>query len=432
MSEPAREHSSDGKSDGKNEERKGKRKQIGYLQLEWICPQCHTRNPGDKAICVTCGLPHPEDVGFVPPLHPTILTTGTAAEAAAALVEAGADIHCPWCGVRNRATARQCTQCQGSLAGGDAREHGEDLGNLDLDARPDVICASCHTVSAGDSRYCIMCGAPLVDEPAREEPPPALAPAVAEPSTPVAEPASSAEMSDATDEEASVLPQVLATAAAVLPGVTKGLSRRTQLWITIGLLVAIGALLLYGWWQRQPKTLTATPVELSWQRTIEIESQSSILLSGWHDELPAGVAPLSCEMRPRSLSEEPENTDAVEICGTPYAVDTGTGVAEVFQDCLYQVNEEFCTWEGSEWKAAPALVSEGKSQSPVWPEVGETQREIGRTEGYTCTLRAGEREFTIVLAGETYTTCSPETPWRIEIDGDGALVDAAPISAAGE
>jgi ribosomal protein L40E len=114
MSEARRDQPEDEKS----EKRKGKRKQIGYLQLEWICPQCHARNPGDKTICLTCGMPQPEEVGFVPPLHPTILTTGTAAEAAAALVEAGADMHCRWCGVRNRATARQCTQCQGSLAGG--------------------------------------------------------------------------------------------------------------------------------------------------------------------------------------------------------------------------------------------------------------------------------------------------------------------------
>lgn len=413
---------------GKKPARKGKRKQIGYLALEWICPQCSSRNPGDKTICVTCGLPQPKDVGFVPPLQPTILTTGTAAEAAAALIEAGADIHCPWCGVRNRATARQCTQCQGSLAGGDARQSGEDLGALNLDAAPDVTCASCHTINAGTALYCIMCGAPLGNaaEPApEEEAPPAV---VEEGAQEVAEePSAPAESASVvTMHETDQLQDVLATATAVLPGAARMLSKRAQLWITIALLVAIGGLLLYGWWQRQPKTLVALPVSAQWQRTIEIEAETPIALSGWRDEMPAGVAPIACTSQPRSLSEEPEGADAVEVCGTPYAVDTGTGVAEVYQDCLYQVNDDYCTWQGTEWQPSTALVRTGSDLSPQWPALDASQRELARSEAYTCTLRADAREFVITLTDDTFTACATDRVWQVRIDGDGDLIEATP------
>jgi hypothetical protein len=124
----------------------------------------------------------------------------------------------------------------------------------------------------------------------------------------------------------------------VLPGVAQRLSRKAQLWITIGLLILIGALLIYGWWQRQPQTLAATPAGLSWQRTIEVESQSPVTVSS-------------------------------------------------------------------------------------------TQREVARTEQYECILRAGEREFPVALTAEELGACTPETSWQVRIDGDGAVLEAAPNGA---
>lgn len=410
----------------KKQERKGKRKQIGYLELEWICPQCRTRNAGVKNICATCGLAQPKNVGFVPPLHATILTTGSAAEAAAALVAAGADTHCPWCGVRNRATARQCTQCQGSLAGGEARQAGEDLGDLALDHAGDVACPACRTINASSARYCIMCGAPLGDaqEPpsgAPHKPEPEVVQAPAQPAAPVVpEPVALEVVPEAAP------PAWIAAVVAALPDMVKGLSRRAQLWITIALLALIGALLVYQWWDNQPKTLVAQAANAEWERTIDVEAQTPVEASGWLDEMPAGVEAIACSPQARGLSEEPPNADAVEVCGTPYAVDTGTGIAEVFQDCLYEVQEDFCSWHVAEWQASPAVVAQGSGVAPEWPTLNATQREIGRSEAYTCTIVAGEREFTLEVDAEQFAKCAPGTLWTVRVDGSGTLLEAAP------
>ena len=40
------------------------KKKLGYVELEWTCPNCGTRNPGPEQSCVNCGSPQPDDVHF--------------------------------------------------------------------------------------------------------------------------------------------------------------------------------------------------------------------------------------------------------------------------------------------------------------------------------------------------------------------------------
>ena len=40
------------------------RRSRGFVQLEWVCPNCSTRNPGPKKTCINCGAPQPENVQF--------------------------------------------------------------------------------------------------------------------------------------------------------------------------------------------------------------------------------------------------------------------------------------------------------------------------------------------------------------------------------
>jgi hypothetical protein len=36
----------------------------GFVQLEWVCPNCDGRNPGPEKTCQSCGAPQPENVQF--------------------------------------------------------------------------------------------------------------------------------------------------------------------------------------------------------------------------------------------------------------------------------------------------------------------------------------------------------------------------------
>ena len=36
----------------------------GFVQLEWVCPNCDGRNPGPLKTCQNCGAPQPDNVQF--------------------------------------------------------------------------------------------------------------------------------------------------------------------------------------------------------------------------------------------------------------------------------------------------------------------------------------------------------------------------------
>ena len=85
------------------------RKEIGYIELHWTCPNCQGINPGSEETCMHCGAPQPEDVQFFQPTRQELITN----EEKLADAAAGPDIHCPYCNARNRGDAEACSQCGG-------------------------------------------------------------------------------------------------------------------------------------------------------------------------------------------------------------------------------------------------------------------------------------------------------------------------------
>src|SRR5512145_2330994 len=110
------------------------RRTLGYIQNEWTCPNCNTRNKGSVKTCENCGAPQPENVQFELPSEQKIVTDETSIKAA----QAGADIHCGFCGTRNPATAATCSQCGADLKEGKARAAGGEL-----QAAPAVVTVLC-------------------------------------------------------------------------------------------------------------------------------------------------------------------------------------------------------------------------------------------------------------------------------------------------
>ena len=73
------------------------KKSLGYVELEWTCPNCETRNPGPHKFCNGCGAPQPEDVEFEQPIEEKLITDAEQI----ARAQAGPDLHCPYCEARN-------------------------------------------------------------------------------------------------------------------------------------------------------------------------------------------------------------------------------------------------------------------------------------------------------------------------------------------
>jgi ribosomal protein L40E len=82
---------------------------LGYVKMEWVCPKCNSRNPGPQKTCIGCGAPQPPDVQFQQAEQQQLITD----QAEIAQAQAGPDIHCPFCGTRNPAGAKTCSQCGG-------------------------------------------------------------------------------------------------------------------------------------------------------------------------------------------------------------------------------------------------------------------------------------------------------------------------------
>lgn len=224
--------------------RRGQRKQVGYVELEWTCPVCSARNPGPQKSCASCGAPQPPDAKFEPPLQATVLETGSKeAEKAASAVAAGADIYCPYCGSRNPASATVCQVCQGALSGGKARESGAELGKLNTAPLPPVTCHVCGSQNPASQRLCTKCGSPLKRRDAGQS----------------------------------------AGAPAPLPKPEGG--GVALWWLVGGAVLLIGLIAAVVWFGSRTETRTAVAQEARWVRTITVAGLVPVEQSAWIDQL---------------------------------------------------------------------------------------------------------------------------------------------------
>ena len=80
-----------------------------------------------------------------------------------------------------------------------------------------------------------------------------------------------------------------------------------------------------------------------------VEALTPVEVQDWQDELPNDADIVSCRQELRRTQSNPA-PGGVEVCGTPYTVDTGTGVGEVVQDCVYEIYDELCTYTELQWR----------------------------------------------------------------------------------
>ena len=350
-------------------------KELGFVELEWTCPSCSTRNPGSVQKCVQCGASMPPDAKFEQAAEEQIISETEKIAAA----QAGPDIYCAYCGTRNVATAKVCKQCAAPLAEGTAREVAGVIGGLRDKPAPPQMCPSCGTENQGTALKCVDCGAPLGKAvPAPASPLPAPAPA-------------------GRPGGLGFLPLIL-LGAVILLVVFFAIGRRSS--------ATIGQVADYGW-----------------RRTIAIQALAPVVREGWLEQLPAGVDVVECKKQIYQVVDQPV-PGAREICGTPYVVDTGTGFGKVKQDCQYQVFADYCQYRTMAWVVAPPLILEGRDFEPRWPaaNLAENQRAGGQSEEYFIVFRANDREYTYTTRNvDEYLRLAQGGQWNLTINGFGQI-----------
>jgi hypothetical protein len=354
------------------------RKNLGYVELEWTCPNCGNKNPGMQKSCGTCGAPQPANVQFeLGQKQDLIQDAQKAAEAAK-----GADIHCPYCNTRNAADAKVCVQCGGDLVEGTKRESGKVLSGSSATANAEIKCPGCGTVNPPGSATCKACGASL---------------------------------------SAATPPQPVATQAA---GAKKSAFRP---WMALPMVAVLAmCCLVVGFLFFRTTSLTGTVQNTQWQRTIDIEAQREVTKEAWRDEVPAGADAFSCSERYRTRQDSP-TANSKEVCATEL-VDQGNGAAEVVEKCYYEVYDDYCQYKALEWQKVDQALAQGTDLQPYWPQVNLAgdQREGNRTENYTVDFNTkdGTKQFT-TTDESLYIQFEPDSLWTLKVNTIGSVMDVS-------
>lgn len=359
-------------------------KKIGDVELQWTCPNCNGLNPGSASFCKSCGAAQPEDVDFHLPDRQELL----ADEEKIARAQAGPDIHCPFCGTRNPPGTEVCSQCGGGLGEGIKRETGKVLGAFQTGPVKMVTCPNCASENPDTALRCANCGASLAPEP-----------------KPIPQPAS-------------------------VPAGRKALNPLLIAGIVLIAVIVCGALVFLMLRGAQTTDVRATVERASWQRSIPIMALVAVEYQDWIDQIPADADVGSCSERVREVVDEPV-ANSVEICGTPYTVDTGGGFAEVVQDCSYEVYAEYCTYSVTEQRQVDSAASSGSGFNPDWPApvlgAGESLGDA-RTENYTVVFvtDSGETYVYQTRNFSEYQQFQPGSSWTLVINGFGEMVGLEP------
>jgi ribosomal protein L40E len=350
------------------------KKKLGYVELYWECPNCGTINPGAEKVCKGCAAPQPDDIEFFQASEQQLIEDKAKLERA----KAGADIHCAYCGARNPAGASSCSQCMADLSEGSKRKSGRVVGAFKGGAAKQVACPHCGAQNPEPASACSQCGGSMASVHKKAE---------------------------------DVQPE---PKRKVKPGSLAGLAV---------ILLAACAAIYFIFLRTSAETGVVTGVE--WERSVALEAIVPVEYEGWWDEIPDEGEILSCTQEERGETDQPTE-GAMEVCGTPYNVDQGSGYAEVVQDCVYVIMDDFCSYTMMEWDVVETLTLTGDDYDAAWPDPFLAQDErLGEgteTESYTIFFDVdGETYSHVTEDYDLLMKAQPGTTWELEINSIGGV-----------
>ena len=347
------------------------RKSKGFIELEWTCPNCETRNKGFDKTCVNCGAPQPEDVQFEAPAEKKFVSEEKAEE----LRGRGADIHCGFCGTRNPSSAKTCSQCGADLSEGKARQAGREI-DMSAGKLEPVTCENCGTVNPGSNINCQECGAAL---PRPESPRPPVA--------------ASAKVADAA---------------------ATGAKKKTN-WLLLGgigavlVLSCIAILVLFVF---PSKAVKATVTDVYWQTNVPVQEVQAVDYNDERGNPPSDAYNVSCRDENREVCEEK-------------TIDRGDGSAEVVEDC-HTESEQYCDYTLDEWTTVQTYTLDGHDLNPYYeqPSLSDNQRLGDESAEYTVFFNSEEGEKTYdpgsLSEFERYLI---GTTWTLKLNALGGVVN---------
>ena len=355
------------------------RRSLGYVQLEWTCPNCSTRNPGPLKTCKNCGAPQPENVKFERAADEKKVTDAEQLKAAAA----GADIYCPFCGTRNPATATVCSQCGGDLVEGKRRESGGELQAAAQVAK--VICTNCGTENPASQTNCSKCGSPL--------------PRAGQPAEPVS------------------FSVPLGGGGPVSAAASARPARKVN-WLLIGgigaalLVCCIAAIFLFA---VPSSSLKGTVADVHWQTSVPLQEQQEVSYTNETGSPPSGAYDVSCHTETRQVCEQK-------------TIDQGNGYGQVVEDC-HDESTDYCSYSVLEWKTIQTFTQEGSNLLPVYasPNLSTNQRAGDASEKLSVVFDTEKGEINYSPDNVTeFQQFQPGSVWTLKLNRLGGVLSVEP------
>ncbi len=336
-----------------------------FVELEWVCPNCNSRNKGSKKTCESCGAPQPDDVKFQRAANEKVIVDQTSIEAA----KIGADIHCGFCGTRNPGNAVTCSQCGGDLKQGKARLAGQVL-QAAVPTPATLRCAACGAENSGSARICQECGAPIQQAaaPAPEKIPAASAPAA---------------------------------------------KKKINGWVfaAIGAFFLLCCFALVMLFAVPSKSVQGTVTDLQWQTSVPVQEIQAVNYSNKSGSAPSNAYNVSCQ------------TKSEEICQDK-TVDQGNGFAEVVTEC-HTESEQYCDYTLDEWTAIQTYTLSGSDNFPVYesPSLSSDQRLGEATETLTVffDIPDGQKSYTANSVSE-FRQFEMGSQWTLKMNAMGGVM----------
>ncbi len=347
------------------------RKSKGFIELEWTCPNCETRNKGFEKTCVNCGAPQPDDVQFEAPAEKKFVSEEKASE----LKKRGADIHCGFCGTRNPSTAEACSQCGADLSEGKARQAGREI-DMSAEKLEPVICSNCGTENSGANNNCVQCGAAL---PRASKPTPAMP--------------ASVKAADAAAKGAKKKPNWL-----LLGGIGAALA-----------ICCVAILMLFVF---PSSSVDATVSDVYWQTSVPVQEMRAVDYDDERGNPPSDAYNVSCRDDSREVCEEK-------------TIDRGDGSAEVVEDC-HTETQQYCDYTVDEWTTIQTYTLDGHDLNPYYeqPNISSDQRLGNQSAELTVFFdtEKGQKSYTPDNVSE-FQQFQPGSTWTLKLNPLGGVVD---------
>jgi hypothetical protein len=324
---------------------------------------------------------------------------------------------CPYCQTQNPGPIKTCTSC-GAPQPDDVEflQVDEEKFNFIKDealirmamSGPDIHCPYCGTRNVAGAQVCSNCGGELniegkvIRETGKEV---------------------------RTVSEAKKEPTP--TPAPELPQISNGKSnRKLNLGvILLGLAIITGCLIVLFMLLRTD-SIEATVTDVAWERSVAIEAFTEVTRSDWWDQIPEIAEIQSCRQRYRYTSEIPE-ANATEVCSEAVVEDTGTGLGEVVQECVYEVYDDYCEYTAMDWVVLTTVVETGENSNPVWPEPNlSADQQLGAmTETYTIIFTGDGDRYTYTTSDlETFMMAQLGSRWELSVNQLGGIQSIEPAN----